>query len=223
LALAAEYLDDGLARCRQAGVVRLMAITLSSLARVARERGDYSGALALLTEALSFCRESGDLRATYFAAATAATLLVTHGDAQHALPLLTALDRGDVGESELRLSPAQHTPRRAFTATRRAFAASSIAAMWSAGTGHPVHQLLDGVVDALSGGSASTWSSRTSLSEREREVLRLIAAGLPNKQIAQMLSLSERTVKAHLTTAMGKLGADNRAQAAVLAIQQQLL
>jgi DNA-binding NarL/FixJ family response regulator len=61
------------------------------------------------------------------------------------------------------------------------------------------------------------------LSERERAVLRLVAEGLPNKQIAQTLSISERTVKFHLASAFNKLGADNRAQAVALAAQRGLL
>jgi DNA-binding NarL/FixJ family response regulator len=61
------------------------------------------------------------------------------------------------------------------------------------------------------------------LSEREREVLRLVADGLPTKQIARNLSISERTVKFHVNSIFHKLGADNRAQAVALAAQRGLL
>jgi DNA-binding NarL/FixJ family response regulator len=61
------------------------------------------------------------------------------------------------------------------------------------------------------------------LSGREREVLRLVADGLPTKQIARNLSISERTVKFHVNSIFHKLGADNRAQAVALAAQQGLL
>jgi DNA-binding NarL/FixJ family response regulator len=61
------------------------------------------------------------------------------------------------------------------------------------------------------------------LSEREREVLRLVAEGLPTKQIALSLSISERTVKFHVNSIFHKLGADNRAQAVALAAQRGLL
>ncbi len=63
----------------------------------------------------------------------------------------------------------------------------------------------------------------SALSERERSVLRLVAAGLPTKQIAHSLSISERTVKFHLRSIFNKLGADNRAQAVALAGQRGLL
>jgi DNA-binding NarL/FixJ family response regulator len=61
------------------------------------------------------------------------------------------------------------------------------------------------------------------LSDREREVLRLVADGLPTKQIAHTLSISERTVKFHVSSIFHKLGADNRAQAVALAAQRGLL
>ena len=61
------------------------------------------------------------------------------------------------------------------------------------------------------------------LSEREREVLRLVAEGLPTKQIALSLSISERTVKFHVNSIFHKLGAENRAQAVALAAQRGLL
>lgn len=61
------------------------------------------------------------------------------------------------------------------------------------------------------------------LTNREREVLRLIAEGLPGKQIARALRISERTVKFHTASLLRKLGADNRAQAVALAVQRGLL
>ena len=61
------------------------------------------------------------------------------------------------------------------------------------------------------------------LSAREREVLRLVAQGLPSKQIAGELSITERTVKFHTAAVMRKLGADNRAQAVAIAAQRWLL
>jgi DNA-binding NarL/FixJ family response regulator len=58
------------------------------------------------------------------------------------------------------------------------------------------------------------------LSDREQEVLRLICEGLSNKQIAQKLYLSVRTVENHLRRIYQKLGVSSRTEAAVLAIQK---
>ena len=61
------------------------------------------------------------------------------------------------------------------------------------------------------------------LSEREREVLRLVAEGLSNKEIGRRLAISERTVRFHVTSILNKLGASTRAQAVALATQRGLL
>ena len=55
------------------------------------------------------------------------------------------------------------------------------------------------------------------LSSREREVLALVAAGLPNKLIARRLEISEKTVKAHLTRVFQAIGVTDRTQAALWA------
>lgn len=64
---------------------------------------------------------------------------------------------------------------------------------------------------------------QATLTVRERDVLRLIVEGQSNKQIARALAVTERTVKFHVTSILTKLGAENRAQAAALAVQQRLL
>jgi DNA-binding NarL/FixJ family response regulator len=61
------------------------------------------------------------------------------------------------------------------------------------------------------------------LSEREREVLRHVAAGRSNKEIASALAIAERTVKFHVTAIFNKLGAENRAQAVAIAIERGLV
>jgi len=67
----------------------------------------------------------------------------------------------------------------------------------------------------LSARSAS--SPLDGLSEREREVLRLVAQGRPNKLIARELSISEKTVKTHLTSVFRTIGVTDRTQAALWA------
>jgi DNA-binding NarL/FixJ family response regulator len=61
------------------------------------------------------------------------------------------------------------------------------------------------------------------LTERELEVLRLLAQGMPNKEIAAHLVISERTAKFHVSSIMGKLGATNRTEAVSLAAQRGLI
>jgi DNA-binding NarL/FixJ family response regulator len=66
-------------------------------------------------------------------------------------------------------------------------------------------------------------SEREALSSREREVLELIVPGLSNKQIAMALNIAEYTVKNHVRSILSKLDAEDRTQAAVIAIQRGLV
>lgn len=61
-----------------------------------------------------------------------------------------------------------------------------------------------------------------SLSEREVQVLRLVAQGLSNREIADRLVVSERTVRAHVSNILNKLHLANRTQAALYAIREGL-
>ncbi len=67
-----------------------------------------------------------------------------------------------------------------------------------------------------------TRGSRT-LTARELMVLRLVASGLSNRDIAAALSITERTVKFHVTAILNRLGADNRTQAVALAVRRGIL
>lgn len=62
-----------------------------------------------------------------------------------------------------------------------------------------------------------------SLSQRQLDVLRLVAVGASATQIAQELSISEATVRTHVKNILGRLGANNRAHAVALAMTQGLL
>jgi DNA-binding NarL/FixJ family response regulator len=65
--------------------------------------------------------------------------------------------------------------------------------------------------------TARSTSASVELSPREREVLGLVRSGLANKQIARRLGISERTVKAHLTSVFQTVGVVDRTQAALWA------
>jgi DNA-binding NarL/FixJ family response regulator len=61
------------------------------------------------------------------------------------------------------------------------------------------------------------------LTHRELEVLELLAEGLPNKGIADRLGISDQTVKFHIASIMGKLGASNRVETVRRAVRRGLL
>ena len=61
------------------------------------------------------------------------------------------------------------------------------------------------------------------LTHRELEVLELLAEGLPNKAIADRLGISDQTVKFHIASIMGKLGASNRVETVRRAVRRGLI
>jgi len=79
------------------------------------------------------------------------------------------------------------------------------------------------VVQEVRGARRDTPNLFTDLSDRELEVLRLIADGLSNAEIASKLVISEKTVKGHVSNILSKLHMMDRTQAAVYAWQQGLV
>jgi two-component system, NarL family, response regulator LiaR len=66
-------------------------------------------------------------------------------------------------------------------------------------------------------------AAEEALTAREREVLQLIARGLPNKLIARDLEIAEKTVKTHVSSILSKLGLTDRTQAALYAVRAGLI
>jgi DNA-binding NarL/FixJ family response regulator len=79
------------------------------------------------------------------------------------------------------------------------------------------------LLGVLAGPRATAATDGEHLTNREREVLELIAAGRSNKRIAFELGIAEKTVKTHVGHVLAKLGVADRTQAALLAVQQGLV
>jgi len=60
------------------------------------------------------------------------------------------------------------------------------------------------------------------LTPRERDVLALVAQGLPNRAIGDALGITERTARTHVSNILAKLGLTSRTQAALYAVEQGL-
>ena len=88
-----------------------------------------------------------------------------------------------------------------------------------AGEGYVAPSLAASLLAGLGGGrpSAAQSDPLAALTERERQILDQVAAGLSNKEVAAQLHLSEKTVKHYMTIIMEKLGVRNRVEAALLA------
>jgi DNA-binding NarL/FixJ family response regulator len=87
---------------------------------------------------------------------------------------------------------------------------------------HPSN--VDVLSSAQNSGSNSAVSSTSEpLTSREGEVLQLLALGLANKEIAARMEISEHTVKFHVASIMGKLGAASRTEAVTLGIRRGIV
>jgi DNA-binding NarL/FixJ family response regulator len=107
---------------------------------------------------------------------------------------------------------------------------STFAAAWEAGWAmSPDRAIAEAIqaADESAGTSSSTTPPATSdaagLTTREREVLRLLVEGHSNPEIAEILSISPKTVRNHVTNILGKLGVETRTAAATSALRRGLL
>jgi DNA-binding NarL/FixJ family response regulator len=81
---------------------------------------------------------------------------------------------------------------------------------------------VDPVLAGVLSSSAAT-EKMTNLTQRERDVLRLLADGMSNEEIGKALFISPETVRTHVRKAMAKLDADTRTQAVATALRQSLI
>jgi two-component system nitrate/nitrite response regulator NarL len=86
-----------------------------------------------------------------------------------------------------------------------------------------VSDLVQALRAQMAGGGEKPARERFGLTARELEITTAVVAGLSNKEIARKLSLSEDTVKHHLTNIFDKMGASNRLELALFAVHHRLL
>ncbi|MBI2761059.1 MAG: tetratricopeptide repeat protein [Chloroflexi bacterium] len=222
---AHAYYERGLAIFRRLGDPGSIALALQGRAELARLQGRLHDAWSIHLESLRINRELGaapaiaiDLNGLGLTAAAA-------GAMEQAAELFGAADVVHENHLAGRTAVERADYERGVESVQAAIGETAFLAAWSAGRAKSIEALI---------ARAPSWSAQPpagtqypdGLTQREVEVVRLIAAGRSNREIAEQLVLSERTVERHIANIYEKLaihGKSARAATAAYALQHRLV
>ena len=203
--------------------------SLVGLGYAARDRGETARAAALFAGGLAPFTEVGDRRMIALALDGVAGLATARGQPERAACLFgAAAALREAGG--LPVEPAFRAAHgRDVAAARAALGEDAFAAGWAAGAALPLPAAVAEAtaIAAPAPGTVPTpppsnQADRLGLTPRESEVLRLLAKGLSDREIAAALSISERTAGNHVQHVMEKINVESRTAAAVFAVRHDL-
>jgi predicted ATPase/DNA-binding CsgD family transcriptional regulator len=227
---AAGLFEESLALAREREEKRCVAMSLLGLGVLAMDRGDLAHALALLDESLQLARDLEDRVAVAASLEWFAHLAHGAGHSERGVPLLGAAEalRETLGAPLLPDERAEHG--RLAAAFRTRLGDGPVAALIAAGRALPLD---DAIADALAiggewpalqpaaaSGPYTPPHNGPPLTAREQNVLHLVAAWRTDREIADELFLSRRTVNTHVANILAKLGVSTRRAAVARAREQ---
>jgi predicted ATPase/DNA-binding CsgD family transcriptional regulator len=233
LAAAHQFSEEVVTLYRELGNKGGMAFQLSVLAGVEARLGNYDKARHRYEELLPLVREVDDKGFTTLILERWAGIVMAQGEGAWAARLLGAAESLRQS-SGIPLSPADRIVYEpAVAAARKHLGEQAFNAAWDQGRTMTLDQVLTApartvAASPTAAGQLSTTTMKPSpgypagLTVREVEVLRLVAQGLTDAQVAEQLVISPRTVNTHLTSIYNKLGVDSRAAATRFAVEHQL-
>ena len=219
--------EQGLALSREVGERWSTGQLLSLLGRVAARQGDLATARALYEESVALARRSGRMLAMTSSLQEMAGVVAAQGESAWAARLWGAAEamREAMGAPIPPVECADY--ERALAPARAQLGEKTFAAAWEEGRNMTLEQALasQGPVTAMQQSTPSSLrpSYPDGLTAREVEVLRLVALGMTDAQVADRLVLSPRTVQGHLRSIYNKLGVTSRSGATRYTVEHKLV
>jgi non-specific serine/threonine protein kinase len=213
---ARAHLEHSLREARAIGDRWRAALAAVPLGHVLISLRDYGTAQAVLAESLLTWRDLGDMAQLPSALEGFSHLAFARANTRRCLQLAGAASALREARG-LRINPdASLWLERWLPAARRALGAQRTAKSWAQGVALSPEQA---IAWALQDDANGPQSEMLALTFRERQVVGLIAEGATDRQIAQRLVVSERTVHAHVRNILSRLGLEGRVQVAAWAVQ----
>jgi predicted ATPase/serine/threonine protein kinase/DNA-binding CsgD family transcriptional regulator len=208
--------------------------SLFLLARVEARQGNYAAARALYEQSLAIALEGNSKHDIDLFLQGFAEVVAVQGEPAWAARLYGA-DEAFRDANSIPIVPVYRTEyERSVAATRAQLGEQAFAAVWAEGRAMTPEQALAAQGPVTLFAAPPVGTSTTSpvpkvpaypdgLTSREVEVLRLVAQGMTNGQVAVKLIISPRTVNTHLASIFSKIGVSSRSAATRYAIEQHLL
>lgn len=231
---AHQLSEEAVTRYREIGINWLIAWHLSILARVEAQLGNYDKARQHYEELLPLFREVDDKDLTAVILEGLAGIVIAQGEDAWAARLLGAA-KSQRQSSGIPLSPTEHLVyESAGAAARTHLGEQAFNAAWAEGSAMTLEHVLTApartvAASPTAAGNLSATTMKRSpgypagLTTREAEVLRLVAQGLTDAQVAEQLVISPRTVNFHLTSIYSKLEVSSRTAATRYAMELGLV
>ena len=212
--MAADLVEQALPVYRRHAAPAALGAVLHTAGSVALQRGDLDGAADCFVKALEASSET-----TYeiaFVLEGMAIVEIAKGNFAHGIRLEAA-----AAAQRTATSLARDLWWRSRVDAALAQASAGLTRSVEARARHAGEHLTkeQAIAEALSGATETRDRYTVQLSEREKEVAQLVAAGLNNRRIARKLGIVERTVATHLESMRAKLGASSRTEIAVWAVE----
>lgn len=235
--------EEALALARELGDRWGIGMVLHNLGQVVFRRGQYEQALALLTESLSIFHEMHNKRDIAYCLSALAGVLGAQGQTERAAVLFSAAHALS-NTISAHLDPADQIEyERNVAVTQAQMSVDAWQEAWDQGQAMTLDEAVAGALEAARPSQlprkpvfttrpldpATVMSTSplgeypAGLTDREVDVLRLVAQGLTDNQVAERLLISPRTVHRHLSSVYSKLGVASRTAAARAAVEYNLI